>query len=172
MPTRTASAPPTLKQIEPVQFSRRACQAVQSRLRSRRLSGCRFSSWLEHPGNRDARQSPWVSLKVVPRAPAVASFASERTLVDRAHRCNAVGRHHSGDDNQRLHKEHMVRFGIQHAILCKIEDGKHLRFIPGPISRFHHVWPVAGLIGALIVNLVWMGFLGYGFFRLVEPAFF
>jgi hypothetical protein len=48
----------------------------------------------------------------------------------------------------------------------------HLPFIPEPISLFHRVWPVAGLGAAVIVNVAWMGFLGYGFFKLVGPAFF
>jgi hypothetical protein len=47
-----------------------------------------------------------------------------------------------------------------------------LPFISEPISRFHKMWPVAGLVAAMIVNVAWMGFLGYGFFKLVEPAFF
>jgi hypothetical protein len=41
-----------------------------------------------------------------------------------------------------------------------------------PISPFHRIWPVAVLAAAVIVNLAWVGFLGYGFFKLVEPAFF
>ena len=40
------------------------------------------------------------------------------------------------------------------------------------ISVFHRVWPVAGLTAAMIVNLAWVGFLGYGFFKLIEPVFF
>ena len=40
------------------------------------------------------------------------------------------------------------------------------------ISVIHRVWPVAGLTAAIIVNLAWVGFLGYGFFKLVEPVFF
>jgi hypothetical protein len=44
--------------------------------------------------------------------------------------------------------------------------------IPQPISRFHRIWPVVGLAAAMMVNLAWMGFLGYGFFKLVEPVFF
>jgi hypothetical protein len=47
-----------------------------------------------------------------------------------------------------------------------------LPFIPEPISLFRRIWPVAGLAAAVIVNVVWMGFLGYGFFKLVGPAFF
>jgi hypothetical protein len=47
-----------------------------------------------------------------------------------------------------------------------------LPFISEPISPFHKMWPVAGLVVAMIVNVAWMGFLGYGFFKLVEPAFF
>ncbi len=38
-------------------------------------------------------------------------------------------------------------------------------------SFLHRSWPVAGLIIAVVVNLVWMGFLGYGLFRLFEPTF-
>jgi hypothetical protein len=47
-----------------------------------------------------------------------------------------------------------------------------LFFIPQSISLFHRTWPVAVLASAVIVNLAWVGFLGYGFFKLVEPAFF
>ena len=48
----------------------------------------------------------------------------------------------------------------------------HLPLIPEPISLFHRIWPVAGLAATVIVNVAWMGFLGYGFFKLVGPAFF
>jgi hypothetical protein len=44
--------------------------------------------------------------------------------------------------------------------------------IPEPISYIHRIWPVAGLVVAMMVNLAWMGFVGYGFLKLVEPAFF
>jgi hypothetical protein len=44
--------------------------------------------------------------------------------------------------------------------------------IPEPIPRFHRIWPIAGLAAAMMVNLAWMGFLGYGFFTLVERVFF
>jgi hypothetical protein len=44
--------------------------------------------------------------------------------------------------------------------------------IPEPISRLHRIWPVAGLVAAMMVNFAWMGFLGYGFFKLVEPVLF
>jgi hypothetical protein len=47
-----------------------------------------------------------------------------------------------------------------------------LPFISEPISLFHRIWPVAGLVAAIVVNLTWMGFLGFGFFKLVQPAFF
>jgi hypothetical protein len=47
-----------------------------------------------------------------------------------------------------------------------------LPFIPEPISLFHRIWPVAGLVAAVVVNVAWMGFLGYGFFKLIGPAFF
>jgi len=47
-----------------------------------------------------------------------------------------------------------------------------LPFIAPPISLFDRFWPVAGLAAAVIVNLAWMGLLGYGFFKLVRPAFF
>jgi hypothetical protein len=45
-------------------------------------------------------------------------------------------------------------------------------FIPEPISLFRRTWPVAGLLAAIAVNMAWMGFLGYGFFKLVGTAFF
>jgi hypothetical protein len=38
-------------------------------------------------------------------------------------------------------------------------------------SLLHRSWPVAGLIIAVVVNLAWMGFLGYGLFRLLETTF-
>jgi hypothetical protein len=47
-----------------------------------------------------------------------------------------------------------------------------LPFIPQSIALFRRIWPVAGLAVAVIVNMVWMGFLGYGLFKLVEPVFF
>jgi hypothetical protein len=47
-----------------------------------------------------------------------------------------------------------------------------LPFIPEPISLFRRIWPVASLAAAVIVNVIWMGVLGYGFFKLVGPAFF
>jgi hypothetical protein len=43
-----------------------------------------------------------------------------------------------------------------------------LPFIPQSISLFGRLWPVAGLAAAVIVNLAWVGFLGY----VVETAFF
>jgi hypothetical protein len=45
-------------------------------------------------------------------------------------------------------------------------------FIPEPISLFRRIWPVAGLLAAIVVDVAWMGFLGYGFFKLVGTAFF
>jgi hypothetical protein len=47
-----------------------------------------------------------------------------------------------------------------------------LPFIPEPISLFRRIWPVAGLVAAIVVNAAWMGFLGYEFFKLLGPAFF
>ena len=47
-----------------------------------------------------------------------------------------------------------------------------LPFIPQSISLFGRLWPVAGLAAAVIVNLAWVGYLGYGSFRLVETAIF
>ena len=45
-------------------------------------------------------------------------------------------------------------------------------FVTQSISPFGRVWPVAGLAASVIVNLVWIGFLGYGFSKLVETALF
>jgi hypothetical protein len=36
-----------------------------------------------------------------------------------------------------------------------------------PISLFHRVLPVAGLVFAVTVNVAWIGFLGFGFFKLI-----
>jgi hypothetical protein len=47
-----------------------------------------------------------------------------------------------------------------------------LPIVSQSISFFRRVWPVAGLAAAMIVNFAWMGFLGYGVFKLVKPAFF
>jgi hypothetical protein len=47
-----------------------------------------------------------------------------------------------------------------------------LPFIPEPLSVFRRIWPLAGLVAAIVVNMAWMGFLGYGFFKLVGTAFF
>ena len=47
-----------------------------------------------------------------------------------------------------------------------------LHFIAQPVSLVHRFWPVAGLATAVIVNLVWIGFLGYGLSKLAETAFF
>ena len=41
-----------------------------------------------------------------------------------------------------------------------------------PISFFHRSWPPATLVIAMLVTLAWTGLLGYGFFKLVQPAFF
>ena len=38
-------------------------------------------------------------------------------------------------------------------------------------SRFHRIWPVAGLGFAVLVKVAWMGFLGFEFFKLIEAAF-
>ena len=42
--------------------------------------------------------------------------------------------------------------------------------VTSAISRFHRIWPVAGLGFAVIVNVAWMGFLGFEFFKLIEHA--
>jgi hypothetical protein len=47
-----------------------------------------------------------------------------------------------------------------------------LSAIAPSIRHFHRVWPIAVLAAAVTVNLAWMGFLGYEFFKLVGPAFF
>ena len=44
--------------------------------------------------------------------------------------------------------------------------------VAGAAPRFHRIWPVAGLAFAVIVNMVWIIFLGFEFYKLVEPAFF
>jgi hypothetical protein len=38
--------------------------------------------------------------------------------------------------------------------------------------RFNRIWPVAGLGFATMVSVAWMGFLGFGFFKLIEFRIF
>ena len=38
-------------------------------------------------------------------------------------------------------------------------------------SRFHRVWPLAGLGFAVIVNMAWISFLGFEFVKLMKLAF-
>jgi hypothetical protein len=39
-------------------------------------------------------------------------------------------------------------------------------------SGFSRNWPVFARAAAMAVTVVWMGFLGYGLFKLIGPAFF
>ena len=39
------------------------------------------------------------------------------------------------------------------------------------ISSFQRGWPVAALGVAVLVTVAWMGFLGFGLFKLFEPVF-
>ena len=39
------------------------------------------------------------------------------------------------------------------------------------IPRFHRIWPVASLGFAVIVNMAWIGFLGFEFVKLMKLAF-
>jgi hypothetical protein len=34
------------------------------------------------------------------------------------------------------------------------------------VNAFRHNWPAAGVVFALVVNVAWMGLLGYGVFKL------
>ena len=36
-----------------------------------------------------------------------------------------------------------------------------------PISLFHRILPMAGLAFAVIVNVAWISFLGFGLFKLI-----
>jgi hypothetical protein len=53
-----------------------------------------------------------------------------------------------------------------------------LPLVPAPpsvacaVSRFHRILPVVGLAFAVVVNMAWIIFLGFEFYKLVEPAFF
>ena len=40
------------------------------------------------------------------------------------------------------------------------------------ISRFHRIWPVAGLAFAMIITAASTGLLVFEFFKLIKPAFF
>ena len=39
------------------------------------------------------------------------------------------------------------------------------------ISTFQRSWPVGALAIALVVTVAWIGVLGFGLFKLFEPAF-
>ena len=43
-----------------------------------------------------------------------------------------------------------------------IDDAKVVAVRALSISLFDRIWPVAGLAAASIVDLAWIGFLGYG----------
>jgi hypothetical protein len=45
-------------------------------------------------------------------------------------------------------------------------------FVTRAISRFNRFWPLAGVGFAVIINVVWLGFLGVEFLKLIEAAFF
>ena len=39
------------------------------------------------------------------------------------------------------------------------------------VSRFQRGWPVGALAIALVINVAWIGILGFGLFKLFEPVF-
>ena len=39
-------------------------------------------------------------------------------------------------------------------------------------SFFARIWPPAAVGMVLLITMAWMGLLGYGLFKLAEPAFF
>jgi hypothetical protein len=46
------------------------------------------------------------------------------------------------------------------------------RLVAQKLSRFDRIWPPALLGSALIINLVWIGFLGVEICKLIELALF
>jgi hypothetical protein len=40
------------------------------------------------------------------------------------------------------------------------------------ISLLHRLWPAGGLVIVAMINVIWMGFIGYWFFNLFAPALF
>ena len=46
-----------------------------------------------------------------------------------------------------------------------------LPFIPEPLSVFRRIWPLAGLVAAIVVNMAWMGFPDTGFSNWLERHF-
>jgi hypothetical protein len=53
-----------------------------------------------------------------------------------------------------------------------LPSASNLPVIARKISPFHRLWPAGGLVMAATVNVIWMGFLGYWFFKLFAPALF
>jgi hypothetical protein len=39
-------------------------------------------------------------------------------------------------------------------------------------TSFVRNWQLAGIVGAIVVNVGWVGFLGYVVFKLIEPVLF
>ena len=74
----------------------------------------------------------------------------------------------TNNDNK---KETIVSSDIEFASTLVSPAAPPRRSFTRTISRFRRIWPVAGLGFALIVNVAWMGFLGFGLFKLIEAAF-
>jgi hypothetical protein len=49
---------------------------------------------------------------------------------------------------------------------------KTSNFVSQRTSSFTRIWPAAAVGVALLMTMAWMGLLGYGLFKLAEPAFF
>jgi hypothetical protein len=51
-----------------------------------------------------------------------------------------------------------------------IDEGNVVVMPAPPISLFGRLWPLVGLATSVIANLAWIGVLGHGLFKLIEPA--
>jgi hypothetical protein len=49
---------------------------------------------------------------------------------------------------------------------------KTFDFVAQRTSFFTRIWPPAAVGMALLMTMAWMGLLGYGLFKLAEPALF
>jgi len=73
--------------------------------------------------------------------------------------------------NNENKKDTIVSSDIEFASTLVSPVAPPQRSLTRTISRFRRIWPVAGLGFALIVNVAWIGFLGFGLFKLIEAAF-
>jgi hypothetical protein len=65
-------------------------------------------------------------------------------------------------------RSHLVRVTKKQNFM--IDEANVVVMPAPPISLFGRLWPLVGLATSVIANLAWIGLLGYGLFKSIEPA--